>query len=287
MPRPSTTSTSRIRRFVLLPAFLHLCSLVASPSGAAEDKVLSPPAQHLMRAFAARYDCALSGVVEIEARRGAARALHRRLEVASKIIGDRLHTYVRFREPQYIRGVAFLGIEARQSGGDAERFVFLPSLRRIRRVSGGQSGDAFLGTDLSYHDFERQQVGDFEVEGSAGSVMAGEPSWELLARPAAATTFARVHYLIAQRDHAILRTRYFKRAASKPYKIMEMPRSGMLESGHCRIPSFIRVSEPQRRTSTELVVTEIQLDRQFDDSLFSMAALETSREVPSLPPDGD
>lgn len=236
----------------------------------------------LQRAFDTRYECTVTGVIEIETRKGESAAQRRRMDVATKSIEGRLHTYAVFREPPHVRGVAFLGIEAKESGRSEERFVYLPSLRKIRRVSGSQSDDAFLGTDLSYHDFERQRESTFEVSLGGEARVGGEAAWVVVARPRRPTGYERVEHTIAQRDFAILATRYFRRGSALAFKQLAMDRGRMIERGGCRVPTRIRVEDVQRGTSTVLDVTTITLNAELPDDLFSMVALETKRPVPGI-----
>jgi hypothetical protein len=241
------------------------------------------PAQILQLAFDARYACAVTGVIEIETRKGESSAQRRRMDVASKSINGRLHTYAVFREPPHVRGVAFLGIEAKSSGRSEERFVYLPSLRKIRRVSGSQSDDAFLGTDLSYHDFERQREASFDVAIAGKTRIGADGAWIVTAKPHVPMGYEHVEHTIAERDYAILATRYFKRGAATAYKRLEMDRARMIERGACRVPARILVKDAQRGTSTVLDVTALTLDAQLPDDLFSMTALDTKRPVPGIP----
>jgi hypothetical protein len=243
---------------------------------------VSTPAETLRRAFDARYRCAITGIVQIDTRKGEAAAQTRRMEVATKAIGGRLHTYAVFREPPHVRGVAFLGIEAKDAGGSEERFVYLPSLRKIRRVSGSQSEDAFLGTDLSYHDFERQREESYEVRLGGEARVDGEPASIVLARPRSAAGYERVEHAIASADHAILRTRYFKHGSDEAYKQLVMDRAHIVEHGECRVPTRIVVEDSRRGTSTTLEVSALRLDAQLPDDLFSMVALETKRPIPGI-----
>ncbi len=262
-------------------AALLVCSVALSartlgePSSSNVDDLLR-------RAFEARYGCTVTGVIEIETRKGGMEALKRRLEIATKSIGDRLHTYAIFREPPYVRGVAFLGIEPEGPGSSEERFVYLPSMRKIRRVSGSQNDDAFLGTDLSYHDFERQRGESFRVALGHSVEIDGEPAWVVTARPRAPAGYERVEHTISSRDLAILGTRYFKRGSEREYKQLWMERARIIESGACRVPTRIRVADRQRGTETVLTLSQLQLDAVLSDDLFSMIALETKRPIPGL-----
>ncbi len=248
----------------------------------AEDAQVESPRKILQSAFSARYDCTLSGIVEISARKGETQALNRRVHVATKLIANRLHTYAQFQEPEYIRGMAFLGIEPEDPDANDQRFVYLPTMRRIRRVGGGQSSDSFLGTDLSYHDFERQHARNYRVLAPLRIADGDEPRFRLQTEPQFHEEYARVDFDVAERDRTILGTRYFKRGSEEPYKIMAMPRSGIQEKGHCRMPSVVQVSDHQRKTQTRLQIIALEIDAPFEDSLFSMTSLQTSRDIPGL-----
>jgi hypothetical protein len=259
----------------LLLALIWSSALQADPSSPS-------PSDLLQRAFDARYQCAITGVIEIETRKGGSTAQRRRMDIATKSIDGRLHTYAVFREPPHVRGMAFLGIEAKEAGRSEERFVYLPSLRKIRRVSGSQGDDAFLGTDLSYQDFERQRESSFEVSVGGEARVAGESAWIVVAKPRGAAAYERVEHTIAVSDFAILGTRYFKHGAPVAYKRLTMERSKLIDRGACRIPTRIRVEDVQRGTSTLLDVTALRLDAELPNDLFSMLSLETKRPVPGI-----
>ena len=261
---------------------LFLAAIAPSAARAADDVAPPAPQALLAEAFSARYDCALSGVVEIETRKGGVRAVGRTVHVASKLIDDRLHTYARFQRPSYLRGMAFLGIEAKGARSSDERFVYLPSLRRVRRVGGAHSSDSFLGTDLSYHDFERQRAARFAVLLAGRETLGSEPAWRLTARPRHPADHERVDYLVALEDAAILGTHYYKRGETEPYKSLLMPRADMHGRGPCRIPGLVSVRDRQRRTRTDLRVHALEIDAPFEDSLFTMTALETARSIPGM-----
>ena len=62
--------------------------------------------------------------------------------------GDR--SLVRFTYPNDIKGTSFLVWE--QPNADDERFLYLPSLGRVRRIAGSEAQESFVGSDLTYED---------------------------------------------------------------------------------------------------------------------------------------
>jgi hypothetical protein len=65
---------------------------------------------------------------------------------------------VRFSSPPDLAGAGFLQIQRR--GGDDDRFLFLPALKRARRISGNSRSNAFMGTDFSFADLDRRDLRD-------------------------------------------------------------------------------------------------------------------------------
>jgi outer membrane lipoprotein-sorting protein len=61
-------------------------------------------------------------------------------------------THFKFLSPKNVRGTAFVQLEHREREND--RWLYLPALRKTRRISGSDKTDSFVGTDLSFEDFE-------------------------------------------------------------------------------------------------------------------------------------
>jgi len=256
-------------------------ALLGPPAGIAADP-LSEAQRLLESAFEHRYSCAVTGVVRISTRKGSAQARDRRLHVAAKFVHGRLHTYAIFREPEYVRGMAFLGVESDDPTKSEQQFVYLPSMAKVRRVSGSQPTDSFLGTDLSYHDFQRQHPETYRATASTPGSVAGEATRLVSVVPLFSAPYSNVEYEIAIADAAILGTRYYKRADLAPYKSMQMPRADIILQQGCSVPTRVVVDDAQRGTHTELTISELRTNAELDDTLFTYSALQARREIPGL-----
>jgi hypothetical protein len=71
--------------------------------------------------------------------------------------GDRL--LIRFTYPNDIRGTAFLVWE--HPDADDERFLFLPSLGRVRRIAGTETQESFAGSDFSYEEIGGREFDEY------------------------------------------------------------------------------------------------------------------------------
>jgi hypothetical protein len=66
---------------------------------------------------------------------------------------------IRFTDPADIRGTAFLVWE--QPPADDDRFLYLPSLGRVRRIAASESQESFVGSDFTYEDIGGRRFEDY------------------------------------------------------------------------------------------------------------------------------
>ena len=71
--------------------------------------------------------------------------------------GDRL--LIRFTYPNDIRGTSFLVRE--HPDADDERFLYLPSLGRVRRIAGSETQESFVGSDFTYEDIGGREFDEY------------------------------------------------------------------------------------------------------------------------------
>ncbi|NRA84608.1 MAG: outer membrane lipoprotein-sorting protein, partial [Gammaproteobacteria bacterium] len=95
-------------------------------------------------------------------------------------------SYMRFSSPKNIKGTSFVQLEHQTREND--RWLYLPALRKTRRISGSSKTDSFVGTDFSFEDFE---ILDGEIAGKKRiytilreEIRNGEECWVIEALPA-------------------------------------------------------------------------------------------------------
>jgi hypothetical protein len=57
-----------------------------------------------------------------------------------------------FDSPPDISDTAFLVVSYVDASRDDDRWIYLPALRKVRRIAGGDRGQSFFGTDFAYED---------------------------------------------------------------------------------------------------------------------------------------
>src|SRR6056297_2561896 len=70
---------------------------------------------------------------------------------------------IRFISPADIDGTAFLTLE-KDNSSNTEQHLYLPALKRTRRIVASQQGRSFVNTDFTYEDMQRHPVEDWDYQ---------------------------------------------------------------------------------------------------------------------------
>jgi len=93
-----------------------------------------------------------------------------------KYFGDDKRTAIFYQKPKNIKDTAFLTYDYEDKETDDDQWLYLPAMRKVRRISASDRGDYFLGTDLSYEDIKletRVSVKDYNRKTIAEDVVDG------------------------------------------------------------------------------------------------------------------
>jgi len=103
-----------------------------------------------------------------------------------KYYGAQKRTVIFYLAPRNVRNTAFLTWDYPDADRDDDQWLYLPAMRKVRRISAADRGDYFLGTDLSYEDikletrlgiddYRRRTLGEDEVDGHHCYVLESVP----------------------------------------------------------------------------------------------------------------
>jgi predicted RND superfamily exporter protein len=97
------------------------------------------------------------------------RGKERRRETISyrKYFGKEKKTILFYKNPANVKGTGFLTFDYPNPKVDDDQWLYLPALRRVRRISASDRGDYFMGTDFTYEDIKksgRLEINDYDFQ---------------------------------------------------------------------------------------------------------------------------
>lgn len=259
----------RIRQTAPLHIALLLAWIVSLPLPGAQAQ---PPGPELARIVHDRHvgkDSVSRQVMELIPATGQARV--RELNITSADRGGVRKSLLRFTSPADIAGTGFMAIEDGQ--GETEQFLYLPSLKRSRRIVAGQKGRSFVNTDFTFEDMERRPVDDSEHVVTGEAELAGVSCWILESRPkpAAESQYSMVRAWIAKDMDLALRVDFFAGGQEpvKRYTVLQLENIQDIWTA-----TDVSMEDLQSGHKTTLRTTEVKYDTGVSDEVFTQQSLE-------------
>lgn len=188
--------------------------------------------------------------------------------------GDRL--LIRFTYPNDIRGTSFL--VWKHPKGEDERFLYLPSLGRVRRIAGSEAQESFVGSDFSYEDIGGRDFDDYSYalpDANAtwtGPDGAARPAYRLESRRRdRSVEFPRVVSLVLKDTFVVVQADVYNRRDEKQ-KVYAVTRLQQVQGIWTVMASSM--ANDLEKTRTELAVERIDYNTGVTEDAFSRRALE-------------
>lgn len=88
-----------------------------------------------------------------------------------------------FQSPPDVKGTGFLSWSYADDSKDDDQWLFLPALRKVRRISAGNKNDYFMGSDFTYDDMGERKVSEDTHKRVKSEVLNGVDCWVVESLP--------------------------------------------------------------------------------------------------------
>ena len=88
-----------------------------------------------------------------------------------------------FLSPADVRNTGFLTFDYDESGKDDDQWLFLPALRKTKRIAAGDKSGSFMGSDLNYADMTSPDLNLYEYTLMKETEVKGQKVWQIKAVP--------------------------------------------------------------------------------------------------------
>jgi hypothetical protein len=209
-------------------------------------------------------------------RGGGDRTLKGRLYSSRDEASGLMNATLQIDSPPEMKGAAYLVRETKDYLRDG-MFVFLPAVRRVRRVSGTFADASLLGTNFSYFDFKQLQnaFGDLEGTLEAPGEVHGRPAHVLSFKPTEGmeTRYTQVRAWIDQEACVGVRAEFLE--GSRVAKELSSPAGALKKSGRTWHLTELEMKDSFSGTRTVLRMNKLDSDnpvpsRYFDATTFYM-----------------
>jgi len=182
-----------------------------------------------------------------------------------------------FLEPANILDTALLTYDYDGVEKDDDQWLYLPALRKVRRISSSDRGDYFMGTDFTFEDIKQtpeledyywKMTGSESVDGHDCWVVEGEPKTDALKKNLG---YSKTVGYIRKDINITVRTDYWDRKGQelKHFRITELKQiSGIWTATNMVMENI------QTKHRTEMMFTDQKYNTALSDRTFSERMLK-------------
>ena len=206
-------------------------------------------------------------------RRGRKRV--RAMVVYSKDYGKDTKSIFYFRKPADVKGVGFLTWGYDNPARDDDRWLYLPALKRSKRISGSSKNDYFMGSDLTYDDMGNRSVSEDVHTLLREETVDGHACWVVQSVPKDKSyMYSKVVSTIRKDALITIKADFYDRHGAL---LKTMVKSDIRKHQGFWTAFLTKVENVQERHQTILKIEKMKYNRGLKNSLFRATTLERGR----------
>ena len=188
---------------------------------------------------------------------------------------DRLSVFL---SPADVRDTMFLTYDYYCEGCDDDQWLYLPELRRTRRIATSDQSSSFMGSDLSYADMTRRVIEEWDYTLVREDEVNGHPVWLIETTPISEEIADRYGYersvvFVRQDIDMVIRAVHWLQNGDIKY--IDMPEVELIDGIWVATRTEVRTTRNrQTEHATVLTLDNVQFNQDLDPDLFTTRTLE-------------
>jgi hypothetical protein len=179
---------------------------------------------------------------------------------------------IRFTAPPEVKGVSFLSLG--RPGKSPDQWLYLPSMKRERRIASQDRDTSFVGTDFNYEDMEEFDQSKFAVSLKGEETLDGQACWRIEARPEESggkSLYERKLLWLRKDILFMLRQDVFRKGEKEPAKRLRLSDLQQVE-GHW-VAKALEMTDLRKGSRTTILLQELAFDRPQPPGRFTLQNL--------------
>jgi outer membrane lipoprotein-sorting protein len=176
---------------------------------------------------------------------------------------------IRFLDPPEVRGVGFLSLS--RKGKTPDQWLYLPSMKRERRIAAQDRDSSFVGTDFNYEDLEELDHEKYDVRIDGEETEGGSPCWVIEAVPRERSVYARKRIWLGKADLFLRRVDSFRKGEREPAKRLVLGDLQVVD-GHLAAKRM-EMSDLEKGSRTVVLLQQLAFDRPESPGRFTLQNL--------------
>lgn len=200
-----------------------------------------------------------------------------------KYFGDDKRTVLFYLSPTNVKDTGFLTYDyPAETLTQDDQWLYLPALRKVRRISASDRGDYFLGTDFTYEDIKKEgklDRNDYHYQTQSEEQLHGHKTYRLTATPVTDSVanelgYSKVELWIDQQSWLVVKANYWD---IRNNRLKTLIADDIRNIDGIWTRHKMTMSNHKTGHTSEFVFSDVDYQASVKDSLFTKRSLSRGR----------
>lgn len=192
---------------------------------------------------------------------------------------DDSQSVIFFMSPANVRNTAFLTYDYSASDKDDDQWLYLPALKKTKRIASSDKSSSFMGSDFTYSDMTSRNIHNYSYQIAKESEVRGNKVWIMQSTPKTQkiideTGYIKSYMFVRQDNFVVVRALHILKGKSRK-KYMDVKKLEKIDN--IWVATEIEMKTTQNKKTlhkTILKLDNVKFNQPLDDSFFSIRRIE-------------
>jgi len=183
-----------------------------------------------------------------------------------------------FKSPSDVKNTAFLTYDYDDGAKDDDQWLYLPALKKVKRIPSTDKSSSFMGSDFSYFDMTDRDLENYDFKLLKETKVRGHDAWMIESTPRNQKVIDESGYektiaIVRKDNYVVVRAINFLTNGKKKYLDLKQIHK---ENGIWLVDEMTMTTKKGKRTlhKTILTFSNVTLNAPIDDGVFTTRRLE-------------
>ncbi len=193
--------------------------------------------------------------------------------------GRDTHSVIFFLSPADVRNTAFLTYDYHDSNKDDDQWLYLPALKKTKRIASSDKSSSFMGSDFTYSDMTSRDVDDYNYRIAKETSVRGHKVWVMESIPKTQKTIDETGYIksymfVRQDNFVVVRALHILKEQGRK-KYLDVKKLEKIDG--IWVATEIEMKTTKDRSTlhrTILKLDDVKFNQDLDDAFFTVRRIE-------------
>jgi hypothetical protein len=234
-----------------------------APNASASDSAT----EIMMRVYARPQPSDMSALLTMTLIDSKGRERVRSIKQLSASFGTLDKKIMQFQDPADVRGTSFMNWSYAEVGKGDDQWIYLPALKRVKRISSDGRGESFMGSDFSYDDLAERHPNEDSHKIIGSETIAGEECWIIESSPIDKNySYSKVLSWVSKNKQLGFRRDFYDKGG-KLLKTLTIHKAE--DIGGFLMITHTEMHNVQKKHRTTMAFTSMEVNKGMQESVFT------------------